>query len=199
LRHADKPGRAQPAHIKRTYKDQVLAGEGGPTEEHGKLARFTEQVLSALEGLLPLSEVERHIALLPDRYLRVTGPDAATTHLHLVDELRSDLLALRWVRHGGASTELTICARDRLGLFADIAGTLASQGIEILNAELNTREDGIALDVFMLREAATRHAIDAHRYPAIERSLRGAIAGELDIAALVERTCAENFPSQAHS
>jgi [protein-PII] uridylyltransferase len=172
----------------------TLTGDGGPTDELVKMAHFKEQVASALEGLLPLSEVERHLALLPDRYLRVTSPDAAATHLHLIEELKSGTLALRWMRHGGASTELTICARDRRGLFADIAGTLASHGIEILSAELNTREDGIALDVFMLREASTRHAIDAHRYAAIERSLRRAIAGELDIASLVERWQTKHAP-----
>jgi [protein-PII] uridylyltransferase len=98
------------------------------------------------------------------------------------------------VRHGKSSTELTVCTRDRHALFADIAGTLAAPGIEILSAELNTREDGIALDVFMLREASTHHAIDMHRYAAIERALRGAIAGELDTAALVERWRTRHAP-----
>jgi [protein-PII] uridylyltransferase len=172
----------------------LLAGDVGPTDESVKIAHFKAQVASALEGSLPLSEIERHIALLPDRYLRVTTPDAAATHLHLIEELKNDSLALRWMRHGGSSTQLTICARDRHGLFADIAGTLAAHGIEILSAELNTREDGIALDVFMLREASTRHAIDAHRYAAIERSLHKAIAGELDIAALVERWHTKHEP-----
>jgi UTP:GlnB (protein PII) uridylyltransferase len=52
------------------------------------------------------------------------------------------------------ATELTICAADRPGLFADIAGALAATGIEILSADVNTREDGIALDTFILRQAA---------------------------------------------
>jgi [protein-PII] uridylyltransferase len=94
---------------------------------------------------------------------------------------------------------LTICTRDRHGLFADIAGTLAAHGIEILSAELNTREDGIALDVFMLREASTHHAIDIQRYPAIERALRKAIAGESDVAALVERWRTRHAPRKRNS
>jgi [protein-PII] uridylyltransferase len=89
---------------------------------------------------------------------------------------------------------LTICTQDRHGLFADIAGTLAAHGIEILNAELNTREDGIALDVFVLRESSTHHAIDMRRYATIEASLRKAVAGESDVAALVERWRTNNAP-----
>lgn len=172
----------------------ILTGSDAPLGDAEMAARFKEQVVIWLEGLLPLSEVERHIALLPERYVRATRPDAAATHLHLIEELKTNVFAHRWVRHGDASTELTICALDRHGLFADIAGTLAAHGIEILSAELNTREDGIALDVFALREAATHHALDPRRYASIESSLSKAIAGASDIAALVERWRTKHAP-----
>ena len=177
----------------------VLTGSDAPLDEITKTARFKEKVVKALEESLALSEVERHVALLPDRYIRVTRPAAAAIHLHLIKELKSDVFVRRWMRYGRESTELTICARDRHGLCADIAGALAAHGIEILSAELNTREDGIALDVFMLREASTHHAIDMHRYPAIERSLRKAIAGESDVAALVERWRTRNAPRKRNA
>jgi [protein-PII] uridylyltransferase len=172
----------------------VLTGSDAPPDENEKTARFKEQVVKALEGSLALSEVERHVALLPDRYVRVTRPAAAAIHLHLIKELGSEIFVRRWKNHGRESTELTICTKDRHGLCADIAGALAAHGIEILSAELNTREDGIALDVFMLRQASTNHAIDVERYLPIERSLRKAIAGESNIAAMVERWRTRNAP-----
>ncbi|HWT01335.1 MAG TPA: [protein-PII] uridylyltransferase [Pyrinomonadaceae bacterium] len=172
----------------------LMTGDDAPVDEAAKRAHFKEQVALALDHAIPQSEVERHIALLPDRYLRVTEPATAAVHLRLVEEIESAPLAWRWVRHGTTSTELTICTRDRHGLFADMAGTLAAHGIEILSAELNTREDAVALDVFMLREASTHHAIDAHRYAAIERALQKSIAGEADVAALVERWRTRNAP-----
>lgn len=177
----------------------LLNGTDAIPDDNEKIARFKEQVVNSLEGLLPISEVERHVALLPDRYVRVTRPQAAAVHIHLIKELKGEIFVLRWLRHSRASTELTICTRDRHGLFADIAGTLAAHGIEILGAELNTREDGIALDVFMLREASTHHAIDIQRQPAIERALRKAIAGESDIAALVERWRTRHAPRKRNS
>ena len=176
----------------------VLTGTDAPPDETEKTARFKEQMAKAMEGSLALSEIERHVALLPDRYIRVTRPAAAAIHLHLIKELKSnitsDILARRWMRYARESTELTVCTMDRHGLCADIAGALAAHGIEILSAELNTREDGIALDVFILREASTHHAIDMERYPAIERSLRKAIAGESNVAAMVERWRTRNAP-----
>ena len=177
----------------------LLTGTDATPDDTEKIARFKEQVVNSLEGSLPISEVERHVALLPDRYVRVTGPQAAAIHIHLIEELKSEVFARRWLRHSRGSTELTICTRDRHGLFADIAGTLAAHGIEILSAELNTREDGIALDVFMLREASTHHAIDIQRYPAIERAMSKAIAGESDIAALVERWRTRHAPRKRNS
>jgi [protein-PII] uridylyltransferase len=177
----------------------VLTGTDAPPDETQITAQFKEQVAKALEGSLALSEVERHVALLPDRYVRVTRPAAAAMHLHLIRELQSNLFIRRWARYGRESTELTICTRDRHCLCADIAGVLAAHGIEILSAELNTREDGIALDVFILREASTRQAIDPQRYSAIERSLRKAIAGESDISALVERWRTRNAPRKRNA
>jgi len=177
----------------------VLTGSDAPLDEIAKTARFKEQVKKALEGSLALSEVERHVALLPDRYVRVTRPGAAAIHLHLIKELKADVFVRRWTRSGRESTELTVCTKDRHGLCADIAGALAAHGVEILSAELNTREDGIAIDVFMLREASTHHAIDIQRYPAIERSLRKAITGESDVAALVERWRTRNAPRKRNA
>src|SRR5207237_6173153 len=96
--------------------------------------------------------------------------------------------------HGTALTELTICTRDRHGLVADLTGSLAARGIEILSAELNTREDGIAIDVFMLRQASTRLAIDVHRYHLIEQTFRRTLAGELNVAASVQHWHEQNAP-----
>lgn len=172
----------------------LLTGEDAPVDEAAKRAHFKEQVAAALDHAVPQSEVERHLALLPDRYMRVTEPAAVAVHLQLIEELTRTPLAWRWVRNATTSTELTVCTRDRHGLFADIAGTLAAHGIEILSAELNTREDRFALDVLMLREASTHHAIDTHRYAAIERALQKSIAREADVAAMVERWRTRNAP-----
>jgi [protein-PII] uridylyltransferase len=91
-------------------------------------------------------------------------------------------------------TELVVCAPDRHGLFADLAGTLAANGIEILSAELNTREDGMAIDQLMLRQASTGQAIEERQYEKLKQALKRAAAGELAVAELIERWQARNAP-----
>ena len=177
---------------RRTRK--FMTGEDAALDDEVERARIKEQIAMALTPAVPFSEVERHLALLPDRYLRITSPAAAAMHLQMIEEVRTEGFACRWTRNSHASAELTIAVQDRHGLFADLAGTLAANGVEILSAELNTREDGIAIDGFMLRQASTRQAVEDHRYQAIERALRQAAAGALNVAALVERWSTRNAP-----
>jgi len=173
----------------------VLTGvEAVPDEGRDGRVRFSERVAEALAGEVPPSEVERHLALLPGRYARVNGPREAARHLRLVRSLEGDALSCLWRASGADSTELTVCARDRHGLFADIAGTLAARGVEILGAEINTREDGVAIDVLLLRDAATHRAVEEHKRAGIEKALRGAMAGEVEVAALVEHWRRESAP-----
>jgi [protein-PII] uridylyltransferase len=171
-----------------------MSGSEAPLHGPARVAELKERIIDSLHGRLPLSEIERHLALLPDRYVRVAGPEAVAIHLQLARELQSEIFKASWAQPGRTISELTICTRDRHGLFADIAGTLTAQGIEILSAEINTREDGIALDVFMLRVAATRQAIDEHKRISIENALRSAIKGESDVAALIEKWRTQHAP-----
>src|SRR5919198_285367 len=113
----------------------ALTGEDAPADAQQEVARYKEQVVAALAGELPPSEVERHLALLPERYRRTTRPEEAAEHLRLIEGLGACAFKALWRRRGSSGTELTVCARDRQGLFADIAGTLAAHGIEILSAE----------------------------------------------------------------
>ena len=158
------------------------------------IAELKEKIIDSLHGRVPLSEIERHLALLPDRYVRTSSPETVAVHLRLACELEATTFTCSWAAHGRTLTELTICTRDRHGLFADIAGTLAAHGIEILSAEINTREDQIAIDVLMLRVATTRHAIDEEKQKAIERSLESAIKGTTPVAALVHKWQTQHAP-----
>jgi [protein-PII] uridylyltransferase len=79
-------------------------------------------------------------------------------------------------------------------LFADLAGGLAAHGVEILSAELNTREDGLVIDEFILRQAATSHAVDEHCYQKLEAALNKAAAGELNVSDLIKRWHSRNAP-----
>jgi [protein-PII] uridylyltransferase len=171
-----------------------MTSEDEVVDDVAELIRIRDEIRKVIDPSVPFSEVERHLALLPDRYLRISSPAAAAMHIQMIESIKTAGFACRWVRHNVNSAELIVVTHDRHGLFADLAGTLAANGIEILSAEVNTREDGIAIDGFTVRQASTRRAIEEDRYHDIEQSLRRAVAGELEVSALVERWSTRNAP-----
>ena len=161
------------------------------------IQEMKERVIERLAGTISISEIERHFALSSARYLEAISAEEVESHVVLVKELESEPFACRWHDRGDFATQLTICSRDRHGLFADIAGTLAASGIDILSAEVNTREDGIAVDSFVLQQASTHRSIDSHRRQTIEHLLQASIKREHDVAALVYRWISRHAPRRA--
>ena len=172
---------------------RALTGTDTLTDDATEFIHYKQEI-AAQSSSLSMSEIERHLALLPDRYTRITTPAAAAAHLQMAERIKTERVVLCWERQSLASTKLTVCTRDRHGLFADLAGILAANGVEILSAELNTREDGLAIDEFSLRQAATRHAIDELHYQKLDTAIAKAVAGELDVAALIEKWLTQNAP-----
>jgi [protein-PII] uridylyltransferase len=166
---------------------QVLTGGRG-RREMDRMAAVRRQIVEELAADFPRSEIERHIAMLPERYLRTTDADAVSRHLRLVKRLDDGRLVGDWrVGADRHCTELTVSARDRTGLFAAMAGTLTGSGTNILSVDVYTREDGFVLDTFKISDSLTGEPVPASRWEAIEADLCAAAAGQLDVDAAVEK------------
>src|SRR5438105_3736071 len=145
-----------------------------------------ERALRQLEAEFPTSEVERHFALMPEKYTRATAGAEMVRHFRLLQGRGEGKLAAEW-RPGEHCTELVVTAHDQPGLFARLAGTLTGQGLDILHVDLYTREDGVALDVFKVRQGADHAPVAPSRWPAIEAELVSALEGGYDVVAAVEK------------
>jgi [protein-PII] uridylyltransferase len=162
-----------------------LGNDAGPADIQ-RPATARDEAASRLQTEFPPSEVERHFVLMPERYLRATGVDAMERHFRLVKELGEGTLAAEW-RRDEHCTELVIASRDHPGTFAQLAGTLTANGLDILSVDLYTREDGLVVDVFKVRGAGDHGPVPAARRPAITDALRSAVEGRHDVAAAVEK------------
>jgi [protein-PII] uridylyltransferase len=162
-------------------------------EGSARRARSPEQIARALATEFSTEEVLHHLAQLPERIAE---------HLRLIARLSDRPAVVQWrlcaERH---CTELSVCAFDRRGLFAQLAGTLTAHGANILSADVYTRRDGIVIDTFWLTEIGTSQPIGPERWPRIERSLREAVCGRMDVAEAVWmwRLRAQRSRSQASS
>jgi [protein-PII] uridylyltransferase len=160
--------------------------ENAARYERDRLMLFKQQVIRELAPEFPPSGIERHFAMMPDRYQRANKPAQIARHLRLARRLDNEILATDWqVATGEQCTNLTVCARDRAGLFARIAGTLTAHGINILSADLNTREDGLVIDTFKVCEVQTAQPVRPELHARVEKNLQAALTGGYDVAAAV--------------
>lgn len=76
-------------------------------------------------------------------------------------------------------TEVAIAARDRPGLFADLAEALAAAGADVAGARVATTDDGWALDVFLIQDGtgAPWGQAEARRLPGLKAALEAAALG----------------------
>ena len=91
--------------------------------------------------------------MVSDRYLATTGVQRMAEHLRMLQRLDDTPVVTELFHHPDlGSSDLVVVTRDLPGLFSLIAGTLASQGVNIMSAQIHTRGDGIAIDTFQVND-----------------------------------------------
>ncbi len=90
-------------------------------------------------------------------------------------------------RAESGQADLTLLANDRPGLLALFTAALAANGIDILGAEVNSLDGGIALDTFVVRETGGGGAPSQTRWEAARADLLRLLSGAEDPHALVQK------------
>ena len=83
-------------------------------------------------------------------------------------------------------TELTILSPDHPRLLAIVTGACAAAGGNIVDAQIFTTTDGIALDTIVLSRAFDRDEDELRRAERVARAIERALKGEVKIADLVD-------------
>ncbi|MFY9588357.1 MAG: ACT domain-containing protein, partial [Actinomycetota bacterium] len=140
------------------------------TELRGALTRHpTEAVETHLAGMprayflaFPTEALIRHFALM------AAPPDGGPVTLHVGKTEAPGVY------------ELDIVAPDRPGLISKVAGGLALNGVNVLAAQIFTRSDGAALEVFRV-SGAHEDEVDPGRWDRVRADIGAAIAGTLPL------------------
>ena len=167
------------------FKKSLMLIEKG-YEEHGAARkRDIETIVHALAGEVPPIKVIRHLNLLPDQYMRVTGKSAIRSHLKGVG-----LMEKRGVwssfRHGGDITLLTVITRDYPHALSDICGTITASDINIVGARIFTREDGIIIDTFLVTNPGGGNIISPDTQRLFKDNITSVISHETGVRELIE-------------
>jgi [protein-PII] uridylyltransferase len=154
--------------------DRVRRAQG---ELHEALADWPDEVFEAY--------AQRHY---PAYWLKV-GPAWRLKHARFMRESeaagRSVATAYETDNFRGV-TELTVMSPDHPRLLAIITGACAAAGGNIVDAQIFTTTDGIALDTIFLSRAFERDEDELRRAERIALAIERALKGEVKIADLVE-------------
>ena len=99
--------------------------------------------------------IEAQLKQFPERYLYGTPPARIAAHVAAVSRLHvGDVLVESDFNKELAVCEYTVVTHNELtpGIFSKIAGVMAASGLQILDAQILTRADGIVVDTFQVTD-----------------------------------------------
>lgn len=140
--------------IYRVLTRSDLAGK----EMAGRTDKLLIDVVKALEDRYTAEEIDTHLEKMSAHYLSVMNVNQVVRHILLERELQEKELPMLWevVEIDEDHREVTILAPDRPGLLARLAGVFTLHHINILGAQVFTRANNIALDIFQVETPPDR-------------------------------------------
>jgi len=131
-------------------------GELATPDASRRVRQSMQQVRKQIGDLLSPAEGEAIFEVMPPNYLLETSPRAIARHVTLFRRLReagskgleSAFCLEAEAAPASGTYDVTFLAKDRAGLFSDVAGVMALNNINILSARIYTWRDGTAVDIF---------------------------------------------------
>src|ERR1700730_15831579 len=167
--------------------------------ERNKIERETLQ--AAVAAKLPTDyadAIEAHFDFMPDNYFRASEVPDILKHLKLFRSFLANasahndrplVPAISWEAlpeqdHSVAS----VCTWDRQQLLAKIAGSFSIVPLNILSADIFTRDDHTVLDIFRVCDTKGRAVTEQRDLALVEKTLHSALEDEnFDFAPLMDK------------
>jgi [protein-PII] uridylyltransferase len=147
------------------------------------------KVRRLMTGQIESGELEAFFDVMTTRYLLNVGPHEITRHICLVREFKLRLNSgglcpfVFDIRENPADGcwEIVFSAKDRPGVFSDLAGVFALNNINILAADIYTWRDGTVVDIFRVsRPLDSIHPEET--WHKVEMDLENTFKGRLSLA-----------------
>ncbi len=132
----------------------------------------------------------------PTRYLRTHGETDIDAHLAM-EKLAAERGVAIDLKKLEDAYRLTLVAHDRPFLFASIAGTLSSFGMNILKAEAFANRRGTILDTFTFADPSRTLELNPPEVDRLKMSLERVILGKSDVTQLLRNRPKPSLPSKS--
>ncbi|MEE4262481.1 MAG: [protein-PII] uridylyltransferase [Desulfobacteraceae bacterium] len=164
--------------------------------EKGELAtaeavEIVEQKKALIIAAARSESAKNHIAALIEvmspRYLLYIPAEEMKAHIKLFDRLGDNEFIWDIKRSSDAKTRtVTICAQDRPGLISKIAGVFTLHNIDILDVQVFTWRNNIALDIFKVKPPPDQ-IMEDEKWKRAEKKLVAALSGKLNLASALKK------------
>ena len=133
------------------------------------------------------AKTEALLEVMSPRYLLYMPADSIKEHITLYDSLGEADFIWDIRRPADASTRsVTICAKDRPGLISKIAGVFTLNNINILDVQIFTWRNQIALDIFRVMPPPDL-ILEDEKWDLAKANLQAALSDALDLTAALKK------------
>ena len=140
-----------------------------------------QAVINAMAAEMAPDQLESLLNFMSPRYMLYTPVGNIPKHLQLYAKIGDRPFVWHIQKSPGADTRtVTICAKDRPGLISRIAGVFTLNNIDILDVQIYTWRNNIALDVFEVNPPPDP-IFEDERWERACRNLEDALADQMDL------------------
>ncbi len=137
------------------------------------------------EKTLTASEIEKHFSLVSDSYLSQMSdsPSLVVDQLFMINRLLKEkqTCLVSPVLESDGISKFIVVSRDKPGLFAELCGVIAVKKSNISEANIFTRDDGIACNVFLLEAPLPAYSEQDRLVQSFVGDMQLAVEGSYDV------------------
>ncbi len=159
-------------------------------------AAIDPTLLNRIRSMVPAEQYDalgKFLEGLPQRYLQTRLPEQIRDHFQMALNLDQDPVQLDLHPHRQLF-DLTVITRDRTRLFADVAGTLAAWGMNIVKAGAFSNDDGLIVDSFQFADSFRTLELNPSERTRFLEYIHDVIALKLPVEQLLESRSHLNNP-----
>lgn len=170
------------------------------TEEAIELVEKKKEELFVLTStLLPRQDLEALFNVMSPRYLLYTPAQDMLEHIRLYKSLgKADFVWNVIKAHDSNTRTVTICAKDRPGLFSKIAGIFTLNSLDILDTQAYTWKNNIALDIFKVKPPRDQ-IFEDEKWIKAKKNLEAALSGKLNLGEALDKKISYYRASKPHA
>jgi [protein-PII] uridylyltransferase len=157
-------------------------GELASTSAVNQINNKRDEIFILTQKIYEKGFVEEILDAISPRYFLYTDAEAIISHIKLYSQLKDEPFVWNIKQATESNTRsVTVCAKDRPGLFSKIAGVFTLNNINILDVRAYTWQNHIAMDIFKV-EPPPEPIFEDERWARAEKHLKAALSNELDIS-----------------